>query len=62
MLSLVLLEGGEDILSKWKEGRLSEYEDTRVEEILFYHLSPLLVLRVLPLRAFDDLNSMELYG
>lgn len=55
-------EGSEDILSKWKEGRLSEFEDTRIEGILFDRLSPLLVLRVLPLRAFNDLNSMELYG
>jgi hypothetical protein len=55
-------QGNEDIVSKWKEGRLSECEDTRIEDILFDRLSPLLVLRVLPLRAFNDLNSMELYG
>eukprot|EP01018_Ginkgo_biloba_P032849 Gb_14493 [translate_table: standard] len=52
----------EDILCKWKEGRLGEAEDTRLEDILFDRLSPLLVLKVLPLRAFNDHNSRDLYG
>lgn len=55
-------EANEDLLLKWKEGRLSECEDTRIKDILFDRLSPLLVLKVLPLRAFNDLNSEELYG
>lgn len=55
-------EANEDLLMKWKEGRLSECEETRIKDILFDRLSPLLVLRVLPLRAFNDLNSKELYG
>jgi hypothetical protein len=40
----------------------SECEDTEIEDILFDQLSPLLMLIVLPFRAFNDINSMELYG
>ncbi|KAH9302150.1 hypothetical protein KI387_013733, partial [Taxus chinensis] len=55
-------EVNEDMLSKWKEGRWEEDQDTRLDDILFDRLSPLLVLRVLPLKAFNHLNSRELYG
>ncbi|GLJ22075.1 hypothetical protein SUGI_0413790 [Cryptomeria japonica] len=55
-------EVNEDTFSKGKEGRWDEGHDARLAEILFDRLSPLLVLRVLPLKAFNDLHSRELYG
>lgn len=36
--------------------------DDALAELLFQRLSPMLALRVLPLKAFNRSNSKELYG
>ncbi|XP_038720849.1 uncharacterized protein LOC120013189 isoform X2 [Tripterygium wilfordii] len=66
VLSRVLLqmkgleEIDESFLSRW-ESRTYTGNDT-VQQVLFEHLCPLLVIRLLPLRVFDDLNSSAMYG
>jgi len=40
---------------------VSESEDA-LAELLFQRLSPMLVLRILPLKAFSHSSSKELYG
>ncbi|XP_030518684.2 uncharacterized protein LOC115732156 [Rhodamnia argentea] len=40
----------------------ASYDAERMQKSLFERLSPLLILRILPLRVFDDLNSSILYG
>ena len=40
---------------------VSENEDA-LAELLFQRLSPMLVLRILPLKAFNYSSSKELYG
>uniref|UniRef100_A0A6N2JZZ3 Uncharacterized protein n=1 Tax=Salix viminalis TaxID=40686 RepID=A0A6N2JZZ3_SALVM len=52
----------EGFLSLW-ESRMSTDEDSvKVQESLFERLCPLLIIRILPLRVFNDLNSSVLYG
>lgn len=38
------------------------YDEERMQKSLFERLSPLLIIKILPLRVFDDLNSSILYG
>ncbi|KAJ6332011.1 hypothetical protein OIU76_010398 [Salix suchowensis] len=52
----------EGFLSMW-ESRMSTDEDSvKMQESLFERLCPLLIIRILPLRVFNDLNSSVLYG
>lgn len=43
-------------------GKISNSSFAGFKDSLFDHLCPLLLLRVLPLRVFDDLQSSTLYG
>lgn len=48
--------------SKW-QGKEDAINDTmKWEHSLFSHLCPLLIIRLLPLRVFDDLSSPLVYG
>ncbi|XP_013605625.1 uncharacterized protein LOC106415983 isoform X2 [Brassica napus] len=40
----------------------SSVDKTNVEKSLFDHLCPLLILRLLPQRVFDDIDSSTIYG
>ncbi|KAF8102152.1 hypothetical protein N665_0201s0435 [Sinapis alba] len=40
----------------------SSSDETNVEKSLFDHLCPLLILRLLPQRVFDDIDSSTIYG
>ncbi|XP_073132125.1 uncharacterized protein [Henckelia pumila] len=48
--------------SNGKERKDGNSDVMNLENRLFCHLCPLLVIRLLPLRVFDDLNSPLLYG
>ncbi|KAL7138505.1 hypothetical protein ABFS83_10G168700 [Erythranthe nasuta] len=48
--------------SKWKGRTDSKSEAMKHEHCLFNRLCPLLIIRLLPLRVFDDLNSPLVYG
>lgn len=37
-------------------------DKTKLEKSLFDHLCPLLILRLLPQRVFDDIDSSTVYG
>ncbi|KAI3471664.1 hypothetical protein Pfo_028314 [Paulownia fortunei] len=52
----------DECFSKWKGRKDSNSEDMKHEHCLFSRLCPLLVIRLLPLRVFDDLNSPLVYG
>ncbi|XP_074378983.1 uncharacterized protein LOC141720455 isoform X2 [Apium graveolens] len=43
-------------------GILAKEDGERVQNSLFDHLSPLLIIRLLPLRVFDDLETSSVYG
>ncbi|KAK9142625.1 hypothetical protein Syun_012025 [Stephania yunnanensis] len=52
-----------------KDGKLLSSVSSRIDRIsfeldhcLFDHLCPLLIIRLLPLRVFDDLGSSVVYG
>lgn len=40
----------------------SSVDKTKSEKSLFDHLCPLLILRLLPQRVFDDIDSSTVYG
>ncbi|KAF8044007.1 hypothetical protein BT93_A2094 [Corymbia citriodora subsp. variegata] len=40
----------------------ASYDQERMQKSLFERLSPLLILKILPLRVFNDLSSSVLYG
>ena len=40
----------------------SSVDKTNVEKSLFDHRCPLLILRLLPQRVFDDIDSSTIYG
>lgn len=40
----------------------SSVDKTKSEKSLFDHLCPLLILRLLPQRVFDDIDSSTIYG
>lgn len=40
----------------------ASYDAERMQKSLFERLSPLLILKILPLRVFNDFNSSILYG
>ncbi|KAJ4979551.1 hypothetical protein NE237_010331 [Protea cynaroides] len=55
-------EINEEILSGWKSGTNTEDDLVKFRHPLFDHLCPLLIIRILPLRVFNDLNSSAMYG
>lgn len=50
------MDGSSIIISK------SSVDKTNVGKSLFDHLCPLLILRLLPQRVFDDIDSSTIYG
>ncbi|XP_042514637.1 uncharacterized protein LOC122089182 isoform X2 [Macadamia integrifolia] len=52
----------EEILTGWKSGTYTEDESVKLQHPLFDRLCPLLIIRILPLRVFNDLNSSAMYG
>ncbi|XP_043692010.1 uncharacterized protein LOC122642563 isoform X2 [Telopea speciosissima] len=52
----------EEILTGWKSGTYTEDDSVKLQHPLFDHLCPLLIIRILPLRVFNDLNSAAMYG
>ncbi|KAH7557293.1 hypothetical protein JRO89_XS11G0106900 [Xanthoceras sorbifolium] len=48
--------------SKWECGTSTSEESVKMQQYLFEHLCPLLIIKLLPLRVFDDLSSSIIYG
>ncbi|KAF2307855.1 hypothetical protein GH714_032638 [Hevea brasiliensis] len=49
-------------LSRWESKSCTSEEFMKMEQSLFERLCPLLIIRMLPLGVFDDLNSHTMYG
>ncbi|XP_059646314.1 uncharacterized protein LOC132292139 isoform X2 [Cornus florida] len=47
---------------KWESRTYSSDDSVELQQSLFCRLCPLLIIRLLPLRVFDDLNSSTVYG
>lgn len=52
---------GKNLLSK-ATGGINMSDDFKLEDSLFDRLCPLLIIRLLPLRVFNDLNSSVMYS
>ncbi|KAI4348718.1 hypothetical protein L6164_009405 [Bauhinia variegata] len=52
----------ENLLSRWESRTYSSDEFVEMQQSLFEHLCPLLIVKILPLKVFDDLNSSVMYG
>ncbi|XP_049934180.1 uncharacterized protein LOC116255757 isoform X3 [Nymphaea colorata] len=52
----------ESLISKWKAGCYTENDSIELKDMLFDRLCPLLLIRLLPLRVLDDLDSSIVYG
>ncbi|KAG8503992.1 hypothetical protein CXB51_002318 [Gossypium anomalum] len=52
----------EDFLSRWETKTCPSDDSMRMQQSLFERLCPLLIVRLLPLRVFNDLNSSVVYG
>ncbi|KAL2466133.1 ARM repeat superfamily protein [Abeliophyllum distichum] len=63
---LILYTRGEKVVdesfSKWQGKTDASNDFVKWEHSLFSHLCPLLIIRLLPLRVFDDLSSPLVYG
>ncbi|CAI8583135.1 unnamed protein product [Vicia faba] len=55
-----LIDGS--FLSKWECRTYTSDEYDEMQRILFDHLCPLLIIKMLPMKTFDDLNSSVMYG
>ncbi|KAI6696746.1 hypothetical protein NL676_016865 [Syzygium grande] len=55
-------EVDESLLARRDTINSASYDAERMQKSLFERLSPLLILKILPLRVFNDLNSSILYG
>ncbi|TXG70455.1 hypothetical protein EZV62_005390 [Acer yangbiense] len=65
VLNQVLLQmrGHKEIESfKWECGTYTSEESVKMQQYLFECLCPLLIIRLLPLRVFDDLSCSIIYG
>lgn len=51
----------ESSFSRWKSGSYTSDDSSKMQQLLFEHLCPLLVTRMLPLSIFNDLNSLVMY-
>lgn len=47
---------------KWEREAFTSEESVKIQKSLFGRLCPLLILRLLPVRVFDNLNSSAMYG
>ncbi|XP_027348855.1 uncharacterized protein LOC113860619 isoform X2 [Abrus precatorius] len=52
----------ESLLSRWEHRTYTSDEFEEMQRYLFEHLCPLLIIKMLPLKAFNDLNSSIMYG
>ena len=52
----------ESFLSRWEYKTYSSDEFEEMQQSLFEHLCPLLILKMLPMKTFNDLNSSIMYG
>ncbi|XP_015899000.3 uncharacterized protein LOC107432388 [Ziziphus jujuba] len=63
---LLHLKGQKDIdessFSRWKSGSCTKDDSAEIQQLLFEHLCPLLIIRMLPLSIFDDLDSSVIYN
>ncbi|OMO71598.1 Cytochrome P450 [Corchorus olitorius] len=50
------------VFSKWEMRTCASDDSEKMQQFLFERLCPLLIIRLLPLRVFDDLNSSVMYG
>ena len=48
--------------SKWESRTYTSDDSANLQQLLFEHLCPLLIIRMLPLSVFNDLNSSDMYG
>ncbi|XWS56252.1 hypothetical protein CRYUN_Cryun09bG0070000 [Craigia yunnanensis] len=48
--------------SRWETRTCTSEDSMRMQQSLFEQLCPLLIIRLLPLRVFNDLNSSVMYG
>ncbi|KAE9590737.1 hypothetical protein Lal_00023286 [Lupinus albus] len=55
-------EIGESFLSRWESRSYTSDEFEEMQRSMFEHLCPLLIIKMLPLKTFDDLNSSIVYG
>ncbi|XP_027939676.1 uncharacterized protein LOC114193892 [Vigna unguiculata] len=53
---------GESFLSRWEQRTYTSDEFEEMQHSLFKHLCPLLIIKILPLKTFNDLNSSIMYG
>ncbi|XP_058738287.1 uncharacterized protein LOC131610375 isoform X1 [Vicia villosa] len=52
----------ESFLSKWECRTYTSGEYDEMQRTLFDHLCPLLIVKMLPMKTFDDLSSSVMYG
>ncbi|XP_011020335.1 PREDICTED: uncharacterized protein LOC105122745 isoform X2 [Populus euphratica] len=52
----------EGFISMWESRTYTDEDSVKMQQSLFEHLCPLLIIRLLPLRVFNDLSSSVLYG
>ncbi|KAK2416394.1 hypothetical protein QL285_038791 [Trifolium repens] len=52
----------ESFLSRWECRTYTSDEYEEMQQTLFEHLCPLLIIKMLPMKTFDDLNSPVMYG
>ncbi|KAK4281861.1 hypothetical protein QN277_013308 [Acacia crassicarpa] len=52
----------ESFLSRWENRTYTNDEFVEMQQSLFEHLCPLLIIKMLPLKAFNDRNSSVIYG
>ncbi|XP_054775738.1 uncharacterized protein LOC129284315 isoform X2 [Prosopis cineraria] len=52
----------ESFLSRWENRTYTNDEFVEMQHSLFEHLCPLLIIKMLPLKAFNDRNSLVMYG
>ncbi|KAG2405658.1 uncharacterized protein HKW66_Vig0049130 [Vigna angularis] len=53
---------GESFVSRWEQRTYTSEEFEEMQLSLFEHLCPLLIIKILPLKTFNDLNSSIMYG
>jgi len=52
----------ESFLARWECRSYSSDEYEEMQRTLFEHLCPLLIIKMLPMKTFDNLNSSVMYG
>lgn len=52
----------ESFLSRWECRTYTSDEYEEMQRTLFEHLCPLLIIKMLPMKTFDDLDSSIMYG